>query len=47
MKRLHNKTLLAQATPAGTAYYVVRPKAGRYGACESPYLNQADIGLPC
>ena len=30
MKRLYNKTLLAQATPAGTAYYVVRPKAGRY-----------------
>lgn len=28
----HNKTLLAQATPAGTAYYVVRPKAGRYAA---------------
>ena len=26
----HNKTLLAQATPAGTAYCVVRPKAGRY-----------------
>ena len=28
----HNKTLLAQATPAGTAYCVVRSKAGRYGA---------------
>ena len=26
----HNKTLLAQAAPAGTAYCVVRPKAGRY-----------------
>ena len=26
----HNKTLLAQATPAGTAYCVARPKAGRY-----------------
>ena len=28
--RTHNKTLLAQATPVGTAYCVVRPKAGRY-----------------
>ena len=28
----HNKTRLAQAAPAGTAYYVVRPKAGHYGA---------------
>ena len=29
MKRPHNKTLLAQAAPAGTGYCVVRPKAGR------------------
>ena len=30
--KTHNKTLLAQATPAGTAYCLVRPKAGRYAA---------------
>lgn len=30
MRMAHNKTPLAQAAPAGTAYYVVRPKAGRY-----------------
>ena len=30
--KAHNKTLLAQATPAGTAYRVVRSKAGRYAA---------------
>ena len=30
MRMAHNKTLLAQAAPARTAYYVVRPKAGRY-----------------
>jgi hypothetical protein len=32
--KAHNKTLLAQAVPAGTAYYVVCPKAGQYGASE-------------
>jgi hypothetical protein len=41
MKRPHNKTLLAQAAPAGTGYCVVRPKAGRYGASESLLSTQS------
>jgi hypothetical protein len=34
MRMAHNKALLAQAAPAGTAYCVVRPKARRYAVGE-------------